>query len=69
MNLDTNILNNSVVGKDVIKQKYVPADINIWLDYRNRIDEIKKEGKYPPNYIYGELQAIDHILEYLSKHP
>ncbi len=63
--MDIGILNSSVVGKDFLVAKYHP-NTDVFLDYRNRIDEMMLTKKYPDVFYKNEIKAIDEILRILN---
>lgn len=66
--MDNSILNNSLIGRAFLrlKDKQVPT-IDEFLDYRNKIVELKKLKKYPSEWYDKEILAVDVILKYYSE--
>lgn len=58
----------SQIGKDFLKhiEKHVPT-IDAFLDYRIRVTELRKLGKYPDVWYQNEIEATDLILKVLSE--
>lgn len=62
------VLLRSQIGKDFFKhiEKHVPT-IDAFLDYRIRVTELRKLGKYPDVWYQNEIEATDLILKVLSE--
>ena len=64
--INEKLLKKSMVGKDFLRLGTAPTDINIWLDYRLSIMQMKEAKKYPSVWLDNELLAIDHIIEIIN---
>jgi len=66
--MDLTVLNNSLIGRDFLrlKDKQKPT-VDEFLDYRNRMLDLKKLKKYPSEWYDNEINAVDEILKYYSE--
>lgn len=65
--MDIEKLNKSQTGRDFLKLKK-PTDPNIdeMLDWRNKLNELRKLKKYPDEWYQFEIDAVDEIILFLN---
>jgi hypothetical protein len=66
--MNKEILSKSLTGRDFLRLKN-PKDPNIdeMLDWRNRLNELRKSKKYPDEWYQFEIDAVDEILNFLKE--
>ncbi|MEJ7738168.1 MAG: hypothetical protein WKF97_12135 [Chitinophagaceae bacterium] len=64
--MQTNEFNRTVVGADYIQYKAdgkIPPSIDCFLDFINRLKELKTCGEYSSHWYDKEIEAIKYILK------
>lgn len=64
--MNVSVLLKSVVGNDFLDNINHPG-INVFLDYRNSLVELKKTNTlYPNEWLDNEIKAVDEILKIIG---
>ena len=63
--MNRQLLENSTVGKDFLSHDEHP-DLDVLLDYRLRLTEMRKEKEYPDVFYTNEIAATDEVIRILN---